>query len=186
MSAGPQAVATAGKEWIDAGLRALREHGVEAVRVERLATAIGKTKGSFYWHFADRRALLDAILNAWRARATQAVIVEVEAQGGDARRRLATLLEIVFEADGRLERAMRDWSRGDAAVARAIAAVDRRRLRYVADALEQAGLPRAVARWRARFAYQALIGRFVMAPAPRRAGAREPEPQALVDWLARP
>lgn len=177
----------AGREWIDAGLRALRDEGVEAVRVERLASVIGKTKGSFYWHFADRKALLDALLDAWRRRATQAVIVEVEARGGDARRRLTTLFEITFEADGRLERAMRDWSRGDQTVARAIAAVDRRRLRYVEAALIETGLDAPTAKWRARFAYQALVGRFVMRPeAPRRASGRgAPGPAMLVDWLTR-
>jgi AcrR family transcriptional regulator len=39
------------------------------------------TKGSFYWHFEDRRALLEAMLEAWRARATNAIIDEVEAKG---------------------------------------------------------------------------------------------------------
>lgn len=178
----------AGKEWIDAALRALRDEGIDAVRVERLATAIGKTKGSFYWHFADRKALLAAILAAWRARATQAVIEEVEARGGDALRRLTTLFEIAFNADGRLERAIRDWSRADADVARAIAAVDRRRLRYVEAALMETGLSKTTARWRARFAYQAVVGRFVMRPAPpsARMSALDPPAQTLVEWLARP
>ena len=44
--------------WIDEGLRALAAGGPEAVRIEPLARALGVTKGGFYWHFADRRALL--------------------------------------------------------------------------------------------------------------------------------
>ncbi len=48
--------------WIAAAFDALAEGGIDAVRVEPLATALGITKGSFYWHFADRRALLDAML----------------------------------------------------------------------------------------------------------------------------
>ncbi|MBK9082742.1 MAG: TetR family transcriptional regulator [Rhizobiales bacterium] len=164
-------------QWIDAGLRALRRDGVEAVRVERLAVDLGKTKGSFYWHFADRKALLAALLEAWRGRATQAVIEDVESAGGDARARLATLMATTLAADGRLERAMRDWARGDAAVAAAMAGIDDRRLRYVAELLVGAGVAPADAKLRARFAYQSLIGRFVMAAdPPERAGrsARSP------------
>jgi len=48
--------------WIAAAFDALADGGIDAVRVEPLAKALGITKGSFYWHFADRRALLDAML----------------------------------------------------------------------------------------------------------------------------
>ena len=51
--------------WIAAAFDALADGGIDAVRVEPLAKALGITKGSFYWHFADRRALLDAMLDAW-------------------------------------------------------------------------------------------------------------------------
>src|SRR6478609_8396593 len=51
--------------WISAAFDALAEGGIGAVRVESLAKALDITKGSFYWHFADRRALLDAMLTAW-------------------------------------------------------------------------------------------------------------------------
>ena len=51
--------------WTDAALEALAGGGIAAVRVEPLAKTLGVTKGSFYWHFADRRALLDAMLARW-------------------------------------------------------------------------------------------------------------------------
>lgn len=58
--------------WIAAGLAALSSGGVEAVRVEVLARALHVTKGSFYWHFADRRELLDAIVAHWETTTTGA------------------------------------------------------------------------------------------------------------------
>ena len=51
--------------WIAAGFDALADGGIDAVRVEPLAKSLAITKGSFYWHFADRRALIDAMLAAW-------------------------------------------------------------------------------------------------------------------------
>src|ERR1700685_2803636 len=40
--------------WVEEGLRALGDGGLDAVRIEPLAQAIGVTKGGVYWHFADR------------------------------------------------------------------------------------------------------------------------------------
>ena len=40
--------------WEDAALAALGRGGLASVAVEPLAVALGTTKGSFYWHFADR------------------------------------------------------------------------------------------------------------------------------------
>jgi AcrR family transcriptional regulator len=49
---------------VEEGLRALGDGGLDAVRIEPLAQALGVTKGGFYWHFADRGALLDEVLDA--------------------------------------------------------------------------------------------------------------------------
>ena len=59
-------------QWLGAGLEALRKGGVSEVRVERLAAALGITKGSFYWHFRDRGELLEAVLEHWAREMTDA------------------------------------------------------------------------------------------------------------------
>src|SRR5213592_5257336 len=59
------AVRTPRTSWIDEGLRALAAGGPDTVRIEPLAEALGVTKGGFYWHFDDRRALLEEMLNTW-------------------------------------------------------------------------------------------------------------------------
>ena len=51
--------------WVEEGLRALGVGGPDAVRIETLAQALGVTKGGFYWHFDDRRALLEEMLDTW-------------------------------------------------------------------------------------------------------------------------
>ena len=150
-------------EWVVAALKALADLGVEAVRVERLAETLGVTKGSFYWHFADRQALLMAILEAWKARATADIIAQVERGGGDTRARMHALMVIVFSSDGRLDRQVRAWAANDVNARAAQEEIDRRRTGYLEGLFTDLGFSRAVAHARARFAYHALIGQFALA-----------------------
>src|SRR6266699_616553 len=52
-------------DWTGAALDALARDGLRAVAVEPLAERLGATKGSFYWHFRDRNALLEAAVAQW-------------------------------------------------------------------------------------------------------------------------
>ena len=76
------------EDWVNAAFERLGAGGVEAVRVEPLAKDLGVTKGSFYWHFRDREALLDAVLEAWEARETDHYIKTAETDGGQPGERL--------------------------------------------------------------------------------------------------
>jgi AcrR family transcriptional regulator len=156
------------RDWIEAGLRALAQGGVDAVRVERLARTLRVTKGSFYWHFKDRESLLAALLAAWQAEATNDIIARVEAEGGDAGTRLRTLFTIVARSDGRLDQAVRNWAGRDAAARSAQRQVDQRRLAYVEGLFRGVGFTPAEAMARARLVYHALIGQFMIgSPATR-------------------
>lgn len=148
--------------WVAAGLRALAAGGIEAVRVEVLARELGMTKGSFYWHFADRRALLDAIVARWEEASTTDVIAEVDGKGGSPAERLARLLALCFRGGGidRIESAIRRWGSIDEAIHPILARIDDARLAYVAKLLIEHGLPAPVARDRSRILYLALIGEF--------------------------
>jgi AcrR family transcriptional regulator len=158
------------QHWIDAALRTLAGEGVESVRVERLAGDLKVTKGSFYWHFANREALLRAVLEAWEARATNDIIKMVEAVGGDAKARLRTLGMEVFGSDGRLDRQIRAWSAHDPVAREAQERIDARRLDYLERLFGEMGFAKDAARARALFSYQALIGQFAMADETRLTG----------------
>jgi AcrR family transcriptional regulator len=119
--------------WIDEGLRALAAGGPDAVRVETLAQALGVTKGGFYWHFTDRRALLEEMLDRWEQVMVDSAIERVEAGGGDARARLRRLFGLASSAAELLdiELAIRDWARRDSEVAERLRRVDNRRMDYM-------------------------------------------------------
>lgn len=79
-------------DWADAALAALGERGLAGVAVEPLATRLGTTKGSFYWHFANRDALVVAALARWEEVATERIITAMEAAEPDPAARLDALL----------------------------------------------------------------------------------------------
>src|SRR5215203_785743 len=83
------------EDWVRAAYSAMTEGGIEAVAVEPLARKLGVTKGSFYWHFEDRKALLEATLGRWEKEFTEARIAAAR-QGADPRVRLIRLGEEVF------------------------------------------------------------------------------------------
>jgi AcrR family transcriptional regulator len=120
-------------KWIDEGLRALAAGGPDAVRVEALARAIGVTKGGFYWHFDDRGALLDEMLDTWERVSIDEVIERVERDGGDARARLQRLFALASSSGklGKIDLAVRDWARRDRTVAARLRRVDNRRVEYM-------------------------------------------------------
>lgn len=126
-------VRTPSEEWVVAGLRALAAGGPDAVRVEALARALKVTKGGFYWHFEDRGALLDAMLDAWERVAIDEAIERVEAGGGDGRERLRRLFRLASSSRDLvpIDLAIRDWARRDKAVARRLRRVDNRRMDYM-------------------------------------------------------
>jgi len=119
--------------WIDAGLRALAAGGPDAVRIEPLARALGVTKGGFYWHFEDRPALLEEMLDTWERVSVDEVIERVEGEGGDARVRLRRLSALAGSSDELLEidLAVRDWARREKKVAERLRRVDNRRMAYM-------------------------------------------------------
>ena len=85
--------------WIEAGLGALAAGGPDAVRIEPLAQALGVTRGGFYWHFHDRRALLDEMLDTWERRSTEEVIERVEREGGDPEAKARRAGALTFSDD---------------------------------------------------------------------------------------
>ncbi|SDM38731.1 TetR/AcrR family transcriptional regulator [Allokutzneria albata] len=118
-------------KWIEEGLRALAAGGPEAVRVDPLAKALGVTRGGFYWHFANRQALLEEMLDAWERMGTDEVIERVETEGGDPRGKVRRAGALSFSAELLpVDLAVRDWARRDPAVAERLRRVDNRRMEY--------------------------------------------------------
>lgn len=145
-------------DWARAALEAVAGGGLDAVAVEPLARSLGVTKGSFYWHFANREALLRAALELWEKRETEDVLARV----GDESDPYERIVKIFKEANagyrsGRLYLAIAA-AEDNPLVNEFVQRVSARRLGYLLECYQALGFdPARAAHW-ARFAYATFMG----------------------------
>lgn len=146
------------QDWTDAALRALADGGVAAVRVDVLARSLGVSRGSFYWHFANRDALLQAALEQWEQTVTGQVIERME----DVESPLARFQQLVHTAFGPeaipgLQPAIMAHAHHPI-VEPVLRRVTARRIGFIAEIYQDLGLPPAAARRRAIICYATYLG----------------------------
>lgn len=145
-------------DWAQAALDLIAEQGVSAVAVEPLARRLGVTKGSFYWHFPSRDALLQAALERWEAVEQESVFGNLE-KVPDPRERLRALFQLVgHEVKPHIIYSELLKALDHPAVQPVIDRVSQRRLDYLVASFRQAGLVRQDAIHRARLTYAAYVG----------------------------
>ncbi|MBG3851937.1 TetR/AcrR family transcriptional regulator [Xanthomonas sp. WHRI 8391] len=145
-------------DWAQAALDLIAEQGVGAVAVEPLARRLGVTKGSFYWHFPSRDALLQAALERWEIFEQKEVFGSLE-DVPDPSARLRALFQLVaHEVKPHVIYSELLKALDHPAVRPVIDRVSQRRLDYLIASFRQAGLTRTDAQHRARLAYAAYVG----------------------------
>ena len=157
-----QAVARSGRlsadDWASEALEQIAETGVASVAVEPLARRLGVTKGSFYWHFPSRDALLQAALERWETMEQEVVFGTLE-KVADPRERLRALFQLVaHEVKSHIIYSELLKALDHPAVSPVIGRVSQRRLEYLTASFRQAGLSRTASQHRARLAYAAYVG----------------------------
>lgn len=174
------------EDWTDAALRALREGGLAAVSIEPLATRLGTTKGSAYWHFANREALLRATLERWESEETERVIALVDTEA-DPVDRLRVLFASVLKYAGEnsVELSLTQHA-DDPTIGPVLARVTERRVDYLTALFRDVGFGRAQARRRALLAYTTYLGHAQLdAAAPGVLPRRRAESRAYAEQLLR-
>ncbi|MEW6366971.1 MAG: TetR/AcrR family transcriptional regulator [Acidobacteriota bacterium] len=145
-------------DWIRAALSALGERGLAGIAVEPLAKQLGVTKGSFYWHFKDVDALIDAALERWAVEETRESIARLEGIG-DPRERLRTLMKPspASALIGSIDLALAT-SASDPRVAKWLRQHHRLWIEFAGRAYRQMGYRDPQASYRATLAYTAWLG----------------------------
>jgi AcrR family transcriptional regulator len=146
-------------DWITAALGAIADGGLAAVAVEPLAARLGATKGSFYWHFENRDALLQAALGRWEKETTTDVVAEITAaQDAPASQFRRLVAGVIGRAEQDRVGPALLASAAHPAVAPVLKRVTAARLDLIAAVLRRLGFPAAEARRRALLAYSAYLG----------------------------
>jgi len=152
------------EDWIDCALTALVQSGVEGVQITELARRLDVTRGSFYWHFESREALLDALLAEWRARNT-GVMVEALDGAKTLDEGILALFSVWVDHrrfDPRLDQAIRDWARRSSSLRAAVKTEDAARVRSIATFYERQGYAPDDAAIRARIIYFTQISYYAL------------------------
>jgi AcrR family transcriptional regulator len=169
--------------WINGAIGILADEGVDGLRIEVLAKKLGVTKGSFYWHFKDRRDLLDAVLEIWKDGRIRDIRKQTTAQPG---RELAALQHtITVYSAGRsrkglpIELAVREWARRDARAQKVVEEVDAERLACAARLFQIRGLSPQEAAARSVLLYAYVFGFSLM-----RCDHCAPDVNAAKAWIS--
>lgn len=164
-----QAKASKGKRldraaWVEGARDALIAGGEARVKVDQLARSLGVTTGSFYWHFKDRRELLDALLAHWEINNTRAMVEAVNGER-DAKRQFSALGQVwLHEANYRpaYDSAVRDWARVSTEASIAVRRVDDSRIALIHGIFRRLGFPDPEAFVRARITYFHQVGYYAL------------------------
>lgn len=145
-------------DWAQAALDVIANGGVEAVAVEPLARTLRVTKGSFYWHYPSRDALVARALQVWERHETVDMIGAAE-QEPLPRERIHTLFRTAANTDQRSERILLALSGSETTSARAcVQRVCEAWRAYLESCYRALGQDPIEARHWATFAYSTFIG----------------------------
>lgn len=147
--------------WLEAAYDALKESGVDAVRVMPLAKRLNLSRTSFYWFFQDREQLLAALLARWKDKNTGGLLKQCESYAESISEAILNVFECWVnpeQFDSQFEFAVRSWALQSEEVTREIAAADEARISALSAMFRRFGYEADAADTRARTIYLTQIG----------------------------
>ncbi len=145
-------------DWEREALEMIAEKGVGAMAVEPLARRMGITKGSFYWHFPNREALLEQALIRWEEHDSRNLNTALGAISAP-RDRLISFCRRVGQEKLTHEVFSALCAAADhAQVEPVLERVANRRMQHISSAFEELGFEAEAASHRARLVYSVYLG----------------------------
>ena len=146
----------------------LIEEGIEAVRIDRIASKLDISRGSFYHHYKDRDDLLSAVLDHYTQINHQNLVAMLPALQGTPKDRLRTLWNVTASQEFRdYDWAIRMWGMHDAQVAKVLNQIDVKRMEVMIGLFMEMGFNEDESWIRAALAYHGSLGdRAFFAPFP--------------------
>lgn len=147
--------------WFDAAYALLLEGGVEAVKVAPLAARLNLSRTSFYHHFADRDALLAALIARWQAQNTANLVARCEAYAETIAEAVLNVFDCWIDVrlfDSAMDFAIRNWALTAPDLADLLQQTDQVRLAALSSLFRRFGYDEAQADTRARVIYLTQVG----------------------------
>ena len=151
------------EDWLEQGLMTLAEKGTDALTIDAMCQLMGVTKGSFYHHFQNRQAFLEAILTHWEDKFTKQFI-EFSLEGLTPQEKLERLHHSVIENYGTYEVNIRAWAQVDPLAKEFQERVDQQRLNFLYEIQQEMYDTEDDAKTMAQLQYATLIGATQMMP----------------------
>jgi len=138
------------EDWVTAAWKILGESGPGVPSIQAMSERLGVSRGSFYWHFDDRRDFRHAMLEHWQQVETDKVMRGMRDVTGPPAARVQALAKFLGQnLEPGLEALMHDWARADPEIADFLREEQERRIRFVTAMLRDAGCSPHDARFRA-------------------------------------
>lgn len=147
--------------WIDAAVEVMMKDGIDAVKIAPLSEHLDCARSSFYWFFENRQDLLDAIVDHWLERNTNAIVNRANTNAETINDAVIDVFECWANTklfDPQLDFAIREWARKDKSILRFVDMSDNSRLSALTSMFERFGFVQEEADVRARLIYFAQIG----------------------------
>ena len=151
--------------WLDAAYNLLVKLGVEAVKIMPLAKTVKMSRPSFYWHFEDREALLDALIARWDAKNTGNLVAQTKLHAGSIAEAMFNLFDCWLDTDlfdSKLDFAIRNWAQSAPALKTKLEAADQIRIRAITEMFVRHGFTSFQADIRATTIYYTQVGYIAM------------------------
>ena len=152
------------EDWLQAALE-LCEEGIDEIKITPLATRLGVTSGSFYWHFKNRRELLDALFVFWEQESTDGLRCATEAFEGAPLERIRFFIDDIMKHRlARYDYAIWHWAQSRADTKELFQRVLHKRTALASSLFLEAGFPKEQAETRGRMLVLCIMGELALNP----------------------
>ena len=147
--------------WVNAAYETLIESGIDQVKIMPLARKLNLSRTSFYWHFTDREALLNALINLWREKNTANLIGQTQLYADSITEAVLNLFDCWITPelfDAKLDFAMRNWAQSASDLKVIVEQADAERVAAISAMFARFGFASEQADIRANTIYLTQVG----------------------------
>ncbi len=139
----------------------LVESGADSIKIMALAKTLDISRTSFYWHFEDRQALLDALVRCWKEKNTGNLVAQTKVYAETITEAILNLFDCWINPklfDAQMDFAIRNWAHHSQELKTIMEQTDHERLMAIQAMFLRFGFDEQQANIRAHTIYYTQIG----------------------------